>query len=348
MGEDIAVSKASLKPAKKNKWRSIGFFLIKILIAAGIIYLLVREDYTKVLKAIENFEYIWFAPIVVCYVFHLFIVSWRWHLLTKVLNVKMTLWEAATLTMSALFCSLAIPGGAIGGDLAKVGFVSSRTPKGRRLEGSFTIIIDRFTGMIGLFSIAMIVVFFSWKIIWGIQDDFMRSAVILLFILCISGMVAAFCMAIHKQLEKIKPVAFMIEMADKYSHGMYTRMSDALEIYKNEYKLIIFCVIISLFFVHLNMAFIVFLICKGLGLSVSIALVIVATTLGNTAGILPLPTPGGVGVRDAIIRILLMSGGVAMADATAVPLIYTAIILFFNFSGAFFFFFGAKKKNIEE
>lgn len=343
MNNDIAAPATDNKQ-KKNRLKSIVFFLIKILIAAGIIYLLVREDYTKILKAIENFEFIWFAPIAICYIFHLFIVSWRWHLLTKVLNVNMTLWDAVTLTMSALFCSLAIPGGAIGGDLAKVGFVSSRASKGRRLEGSFTIIIDRFTGMIGLFSIAMIMVFFSWKIIRGIHDDFMGLAVIGLFIVCITGLLAAACLAIHKQLEKIKPVAFMIKQADKYSHGMYTRMSNALDIYKNEYKLIIFCVIISLLFVHLNMAFVVFLICKGLGLSVPILLVVVATTLGNTAGILPLPTPGGVGVRDAIIRILLMSGGIAMADATAVPLIYTAIILFFNFSGAFFFFFGTKKK----
>jgi uncharacterized protein (TIRG00374 family) len=249
--------------------------------------------------------------------------------------------------MSALFCSLAIPGGAIGGDLAKIGFVSSRSPKGRRLEGSFTILIDRFTGMIGLFSIAMIMVFFSWNIISGIKDDFMGLAIIMLFIICLTGLVAAFCLAIHKQLEKIKPVAYLIKQADKYSHGMYARMSEALDIYKNKYKLLLFCILISLLFVHLNMAFVVFLICKGLGLNVSIILVVIATTMGNTAGVLPLPTPGGVGVRDAIIRILLMSGGIAMADATAVPLIYTAIILCFNFSGAFFFFFGTKKK-IEE
>jgi uncharacterized protein (TIRG00374 family) len=346
MNNEISVPEKNEK-TKKNKLKSVVFFLIKILIAFGIIFLLVRKDYSKVLKAIENFDFIWLLPIIICYIFHLFIVSWRWHLLTKILNVKMTLWEAVSLTMSALFCSLAIPGGAIGGDLAKIGFLSSRAPKGRRLESSFTIIIDRFTGMIGLFSIAIVVVVFSWKIIWGIQEDFMKTAVILLIILCLTGLAAAFCLSIHKQLEKIKPLAFMIKLANKYTHGMYERMSHALDIYKNEYKLIFFCILISIIFVHLNMAFVVFLICKGLGLEISLLLVLVATTLGNTAGVLPLPTPSGVGVRDAIIRILLMSGGIAMADATAVPLIYTAIILAFNLSGGFFFFFGSKRKTVE-
>ena len=54
-----------------------------------------------------------------------------------------------------------MPGGAIGGDVIRGGFLSVRFPKGSKFDGVFTIIMDRFTGMIGIFLMAFLVLFLA-------------------------------------------------------------------------------------------------------------------------------------------------------------------------------------------
>ena len=49
-----------------------------------------------------------------------------------------------------------IPGGAIGGDVVKMGVLSKRTSPGAKMEGAFTILIDRIVAMIALFALALL------------------------------------------------------------------------------------------------------------------------------------------------------------------------------------------------
>ena len=54
--------------------------------------------------------------------------------------------------MQGYFFSLVIPGGAIGGDVAKMGLLARRSQPGSRAEGVFTVVMDRVIGMIALFA----------------------------------------------------------------------------------------------------------------------------------------------------------------------------------------------------
>ena len=128
-----------------------------------------RGNADKIAENFKHFDYRWIVPAFILYVFHMFVCGWRWYMLLKVLKFKIKLWEAICLTFKAYFCSLVIPGGAIGGDLAKIGFISVRAPKGTKVEGVFTILIDRITGMLALFITAIVLTLMSIPLLMNVD-----------------------------------------------------------------------------------------------------------------------------------------------------------------------------------
>jgi len=139
--------RANGKP--RNKIVQIFTFVIKILFAIGVISWLISRNYDAFSKAMENFNFFWMIPAVMLYLLHLAVGAWRWNILLRVQKIKISFYEAFSLTMQAFFYSLVIPGGALGGDLAKVALIASRSPSGKKFEGSFTVLMDRFVGMMG-------------------------------------------------------------------------------------------------------------------------------------------------------------------------------------------------------
>lgn len=248
--------------------------------------------------------------------------------------------------MQAFFCSLVIPAGALGGDLAKVALIASHAPAGKKFEGSFTVLMDRFVGMMGLFSIAIVVLCFSIPMYMNIKGV-MGLAIIALVILCFIGLSAGIFMFFHSTLEKIRPIAFMIEIADKLSKGMYSRLADAFERYKDCLGTVMFCILISIVFIHLNLVAVLYCISKGAGVSgLSLLTYLNASAIGNTAGLMPV-TMSGVGVRDAVVETLLKAGGCLPGPALAIPIIFSAVVVLFNVSGGFFLIFWKRSKSKE-
>ena len=85
----------------------------------------------------------------------------------------------------------------------------------------------------------------------------------------------------------------------------------------------------------------------GLGIEVPLFALIVATTIGNIVGLIPL-FPSGVGGRDVATITILVAGGVAAGDAKTGQLIYTAIVLFFNLIGGVFFLIDPGRRETEQ
>lgn len=327
----------------KNKFVQVIFFVLKILFAAGVISLLIWSNYTPFSEALKNFNFYWMIPAALLYLLHLAVGAWRWNILLKVQNIKISFYEAFSLTMQAFFCSLVIPGGALGGDLAKVALIASHAPVGKKFEGSFTVLMDRFVGMMGLFSVALVVLCFSIPMYMNIKG-LMFLAVGALVILCFIGLSAGIFMFFHSTFEKIKPIAFMIGIADKLSKGMYSRLADAFERYKDCLGTVMFCIIISIVLIHLNLVVVLYCISKGAGVSGLSALTYLnASTIGNTAGLMPV-TVAGVGVRDAVVETLLKAGGCLPGPALAIPIIFSAVVVLFNMSGGIFLIFWKKSK----
>ena len=139
-----------------------------------------------------------------------------------------------------------------------------------------------------------------------------------------------------------------MDLGDKITHGMVNRMTSATDIYSRSWKKLAVLTLIGIPFVHLMTVVPVCILFAGLGIQFDILTVVAAITLGNIAGLIPL-FPAGVGGRDLTAIAIMTAGGIPLADATAVQIVYTAMILVANLaSGLFFVFDRGRKQELEE
>ena len=332
------------RTALKTKVKSFVFFVLKIVIAAGIIYWLIGNNYKDFVKVLQNIDVYWLVGAGILYLTVMLASALRWFLLLKLLQIDVSYFEAFSLTMQGTFFSLVIPGGSLGGDLVKTGFLLSRTPKGRKLEATSTIFMDRFLGMFGQFSVGIIMGIICIPLIME-MDDLAEITTLFLLLLSILGIIAGMAILFHRKLEKIKLFAWGINVANKYTKGFVFRVIEILDIYSNSKKTLIKCIFIGAFLIQINMAFILYFIAKGIHAPfIAMKPFILAESLGNTAGLLPI-TPSGIGTRDVVIKSILTAGGFFDGDAVAIPLLFSALMILFSILGGLFFVLSKNKKK---
>ena len=327
----------------KNSIKIFLFFVLKIIIAVGIIYWLVHGNYKDFVKVLHDIDPFWLVGAVILYFVVMLASALRWFMLLKLLNINVSYFEAFSLTMQGAFFSLVIPGGSLGGDLVKTGFLLSRTPKGRKLEATSTVFMDRFLGMFGQFSIGIIMGILCIPLILK-MDSLTKVTTLILILLSFIGILAGVAILYHRKLEKIRLFAWGIHIVDKYTKGFISRITEILDVYATSQKTLFKCMLVGAIFVQINMAFILYFIAHGIHASfIAIKPLVLAISLGNTAGLLPI-TPSGIGTRDAMIKSILTAGGFVEGDAIAIPLLFSVIILLFSLLGGLFFVFNKKKK----
>ncbi|MBQ9336401.1 MAG: flippase-like domain-containing protein [Lentisphaeria bacterium] len=318
--------------------------LVKLLLAAGIIAVLVYKTPAGFLDTLLAADRRWIAAALVLYGIHIFANGWRWWLLLRAQKIDCSLWTACSLTMQSFFFSLVLPGGAIGGDLVRVGFLTSRIQKGRRFDGGFTILIDRFTGMIGIFALALGMMPFVWSTIASVKGV-MEQFVYVLLAGSFVGIAASVVVFNHRMLEKISLYRKLSAFGDRITRGTYSKITAALDSYAECRMEIAVCIVASIVLVNLVLGVEAWCVAAAVtGEIPSFGVVLAAITIGNIAGLLP-TTPSGVGTRDLFVIPILQAGGMSYDSALAVSLTITAIIVLYNLAGGLFFIFDPAKKK---
>ena len=297
---------------------------------------LLSSHWHDMLGVLASFKLHWLALAAAFYAVHLLANAWRWWLLMKVQRIDCALSDAVSITMQSLFFSLVIPGGAIGGDLVRAGFLAARTPKGRKFDGAFTILMDRFTGMIGIFLVAIFILPFSW---WALSRcaGLMETLVKLIVAGSMAGILSSIVVFQHRRLERVPVLLKCKQLADRLTHGMPSRIADSLDTYANCPGTIAICILSSMVMVNLMLGLVTYCLLHGAGAEAPAASVVLAAiTIGNIVGLLPL-TPSGVGARDIFVIAILEAGGIAAGQATATSLGITAFVIIFNLLGGVFF-----------
>ena len=329
---------------EREKMKKFAAPLLKLLIAAAIVAFLVTRNSEGLLAAFRAIHPGWLAAAFVLYGIHIWANAWRWHLLLRVRDIDCSMAEAFSLTMQSFFFSLVIPGGAIGGDLVRIGFLTARVPKEQKFVGAFTILMDRFTGMIGIFLMALVMLPLCLTCL-DMGSGVMRALIWLLLGGSACGLLAAVVVFWHHLLERIALYRALQSFADRMTHGLFTKVSDAIDSYRGNRKEIIICIAASMILVNAVLGVAGFFVAHGVNASWNEAgITIEAITLGNIAGLLPL-TPSGVGARDFIVKNILESSGMDARQALATALSFTMIIIAFNLLGGLFFVFDKHKKQ---
>ena len=120
-------------------------YAVKILVTASIVAILVyssKKHGSFDGVDLSGLNWAWLAAAFLLYLVHLFVNAWRWRLLLAYREIPCSLLSAFSLTTQSFFFSLVMPGGAIGGDVIRAGFLAYRVPKGQKFDGVFTILMD--------------------------------------------------------------------------------------------------------------------------------------------------------------------------------------------------------------
>lgn len=333
---------------KNSNFYSIIKMLLKISVAAAVIFWLYRRNSGgNWQQEIASFSLSLLIPIVFSAVLPQIAASLRWQALAVTIGIALSRLKAFSLTMQALFFSLIIPGGSIGGDIVKMAAVSGNIRKGSRTEGIFSIVMDRIVGMIALFALALILLLyrkdlFSKMQLPGSSGVIAGNIIWLIFCgVCAAGILAGIVIFLHRKISGNRLYRF----ADSKSGGLLTRLAAATETYSTHCRRIILWVLFSMIFIHLLPALTMLLLLKGIGTDAAISTVATAVVIGNIAGLIPF-FPSGIGARDAVTIALLTAGGCLPEKAMTAQLLATFILIIFNMSGAFFFVFDRQNQEV--
>ena len=198
--------------------------------------------------------------------------------------------------------------------------------------------------MIGIFLVALLMLPFVWESIAGVKG-IIEKFIYVLLAGSVCGILAAFVVFKHKALERIGLYCRMKNLADRFSGGLYTKISDALDSYNHCRKEVVLCIVTSVVFVNLVLGLMAYCVAVGVnGQDTPFGSTLAAITVGTIAGLLP-TTPAGLGVRDMFVIPILKGGGMNGDAALAVSLVISGIIICFNLLGGIFFIFTPVGKN---
>ena len=340
---------------KAAKKRAPLFFFLKIALAAAVVWILFSRGQQEILKCLRSFDYRFLVPALFFQITAVLFSAWRWQTLAGVIQVKLTFFEALSLTMQGNFFSLVIPGGAIGGDVVKMAVISKRSKSGSRMEGVFTVFMDRVTGMISLFALTLLLLVpgagVLMKLHFGSLPCDPRMNMLLaagIALLCLAGLGASCAIFFHEKIFRLPGISFLIEKAELFSKGAVSRMTGATDMYARYWKQLAFLVLLTTFFVHLMAAVPMAFLFAGAGVDVAPFTLVFAVVIGNIAGLIPL-FPGGIGIRDLVTVTILSAGMVNAGDAKTAQLLSTALMLLLNLAGGIFFILdpGRGKKELK-
>jgi len=326
-----------------GKKRNYFWFFLRMGVAVGIIAWLVSSNYKSFVDALRGFDFRWLLPAAALYLVHLCAGAYRWRMLLRVQNVHISFFETFSLTLQGFFFSMVIPGGSLGGDVVKAAFIVKRVEKGSKLVGAFTILMDRILGMITLFSLAGVLGVLSYGFLSKVEGGlwfFMASIV-----LGTVGMLVAVGLFMHRLLESVPPIGWMVNFLDRLTKGAVHRMMDAMDAFRDAWPVLIKCILLTLFLIHLLLALVVYCLACGAGeAGGEPKAYILSTTLANAAGSIPL-TPSGTGTRDLVMVRFFIASGFGKGVATATALAFSGLMLCFNLLGGVFFMFRKLKTS---
>ena len=141
-----------------RKWIGV---VLKVCLGAGILTVMAltgKMDLARIGRSLAQW------PLMLCILglgyAQLAVVAFRWNFLLRTQALGLPFSRAWSLTMIGILFNAVIPGG-IGGDLVK-GYYLSRANPGRKTHAAMTLVMDRATGLAGLFLVGGIMVLVNW------------------------------------------------------------------------------------------------------------------------------------------------------------------------------------------
>ncbi len=316
-------------------WKQILKLVLKLGIAALLIVWVVGHDWREMLESVRRMNPLW---VVLCFCAQftqasLTGVRWKF-LIAKELNVSW--YEAMRLLFIGLFANIFIPAGAVGGDVLKAAMLASKVEKGRRVEASISILVDRIVGVGGLFLLVLLLFGIMFHRVMGLPVA-ARSVVLLLTALSVAGCGVIVVLFFQDYILRWKFASKMLKLADLWMRGIPGSIIRSVSAYRGRWKVLVWTTLFSALILHpLLMLAIFFPLYGDMHELPPADVTMTAVAYGNVASAIPV-TPGGLGTRDAVVKTLLSAWHIPETSAVTAMVIYTAMMLLTDLLGGIAF-----------
>ncbi len=329
----------------RGKLFPVAKLCVKLGIAALLIAWVVGEDGRSMVESIRRMNPLWVFLCFLALLAQMAGTAVRWKfLIAKELNVSF--YEAFRLTAIGLFANIFIPAGAVGGDVVKATLLASKTGKGKRVEATISILVDRIVGMAGLFLLTLMLFLIFLRRIVELPPaaGFLAYA---LTLMCIAGLLVTVVLFFQDFIFRWSLAAKLLAFADRWMRGVPGSIVRSVSAYRSRWRALFWTTFFSAFLLHpLLMLAMFFPLYGELNILPEAGATMTAVAYGNVASAIPL-TPGGVGTRDAVIKTLLSSWGVPESSAATAMILYTSMLLLIDLLSGIAFFLpdGWRKKE---
>lgn len=215
------------------------FAAIRILVSAGIIgFFLIyqKETLRTFVSTLREANVLWLILALAGYIPVMILSISRWHALLKVQDVRLAPSVLTRLFLIGTFFNT-FTLGVTGGDVVKAYYVSHEA-KHRRAEAVITVFLDRIIGMIALFFIALIALFFAEN---TAEMKNLRIAILAMFFgtLCAAGLI------LNKPLLKKIPFLEIIARKLPFYHGL-RKIYNAFHLYHRHKRTLLLTFVYSI------------------------------------------------------------------------------------------------------
>lgn len=305
------------------------FQVIKLLVAAGIVYWLVTSGKLN-FRALQNLVSWRLGPPVLFLAFlGLLFGSERWRLLLKTQRINEGVWPTFKLSMIGTFFNFAMPGG-VGGDVVKAYYFTKEHP-GARVVAVTSVMMDRILGLYAMVIMAITVMFFDLNHI--MRNSVLVSlfyAVMTLFFICSLALAIVFSKKIYTN-NWLNSLLHSLPFSSKTM-----KLYESMHMYGNSGKAVLLAILTSLLS-QVCAVLILSIAGYAAGIEVPLGTYFLVAPLGFMAMAIPI-SPAGIGVGQAAFYFLfnLYTGTESELGPTVITA-YQVILLLFSLIGAFYY-----------
>lgn len=300
--------------------------LLRISIAIGLLwYLFALIDLDKFLEIIKNIK-IWpLVIIVLAYPLSIYLSTLKWNIFLKFYKISYSKSKLFYLYLISGFFNNFLPT-SIGGDSYKYFHLTKKYPSLNK-EILSSIILERGVGFFALFAINIILIPYFASIIFS-QQIFLGIESLIITVFLSLAILFYYKNKAIKYLEKIN---IKIKLFQKFKNFIKTLANI------NNKKILIVSCYYSIIFIILS-AFSTFFLFYALGIQVNILYIILACSIINIFGALPISL-NSIGITEGLFVLLFGFYGVEKEISLAAAVIARILMIIASSSGGFIYLF---------
>ncbi len=301
--------------------KKIAGTILRIAVSAGIItYIFSKADISlpKISATLKTVEVSWLIAAFLTFKVAILLGSYRWQILIRAHNIKVTYRQAVGLNYLGLFFNnfmLSLTGG----DVVKA-YYASKLSSEKRAESATVVFLDRLIGLSGLLVLGLVAVLFS------IGDEGMRSALVIILaavLVFVTLGLLAFSRTLARKLEKYTGRRGIREILRK--------VYNAIHFYRSKKGVLVQAFGLSLL-VWSSLILVNLLLAKGLGMELPPRYYFVFIPVISIISSIPI-TIAGWGLREQMYVQFFGPVGVDAGIAVSLSIVFALTMLLWSLVG---------------